>query len=707
MWRKIVLSLMLTVIAGTAGPMLAVRAASLPPGFSDAVFESDPDGNPTAMEFAPDGRLFVLDQGGDVWVIKNGARLTTPFVSLTVNTDGERGLLGIAFDPNFSSNHFVYLYHTTDTPTTHNQITRYTDDNDVAATGSALDIFNLPDLGPTNHNGGSMHFGSDGKLYVGVGENGDGTNSQSKSTTLGKMLRINTDGTIPTNNPFFGSTTGDNRAIWAMGLRNPYTFGIDPGDGKIFIDDVGESSWEEIDLGASGANYGWPDTEGTFNQSTHPNFTEPITTYSHSDGCAITGGSFYRPSSPQFPASYVGKYFFADLCGGWIRMLNPSNAQVSDFDTSTDGGNVVDIDTGPDGNLYYLSRGDGSVHVLTYSNTPPSVTITKPVSTLLYQAGSSIAYSANATDVEQSSFPNSAYSWQVDFYDGANPSTPVPMTLTHPVGKSGSFKVPNSGDKSTDVWYRFTVTVTDAGGLTAQATQDVHPRISNLSFATVPANQDISVDGTPQTTPFSFDAVAGMKYDLSVPLHVSSGGSAWQFKMWKPGGKIAHSIVAPAKDTTFTATYIERQVLNGSFETASRNKPKSWRLTRLTSADGVDCGLADTLSCSLHLVGGGSAKTVSQLISLSGSAGDTYRLDFAVQGQSASSLGFTVQLLLQNRDHSKTLTSVDLSPADGTWTPENLSVSSTKDYTRLQINIIANAGATGDAWFDSFAVTMP
>lgn len=147
------------------------------------------------------------------------------------------------------------------------------------------------------------------------------------------MLRLNSDGTIPIDNPFCNSATGNNRAIWALGLRNPFTFGFQPGTGRL-IDDVGESTWEEIDHGIAGSNYGWPITEGPTN---NPAFVSPIFAYNHGStnttGCAIVGGTFYHPPVSQFPAIYTGKYFFSDLCGGWIRVFDPSTGTASGFAT--------------------------------------------------------------------------------------------------------------------------------------------------------------------------------------------------------------------------------------------------------------------------------------------------------------------------------------------------------------------------------------
>jgi hypothetical protein len=170
------------------------------------------------------------------------------------------------------------------------------------------------------------------------------------------VLRINADGSIPTDNPFFNQATGNNRSIWALGLRNPFTFAFQPGTGRLFINDVGQNTWEEINDGIAGSNYGWPDSEGPTN---NPSFRSPLFAYAHASGCAIAGGAFYNPATVQFPPSFVGKYFFADLCGGWIHLFDPATGSVLDFASGIS--SPVDLKVGADGSLYYLARGSGSL----------------------------------------------------------------------------------------------------------------------------------------------------------------------------------------------------------------------------------------------------------------------------------------------------------------------------------------------------------
>lgn len=363
---------------------LAGSAATtgLPPGFIDTLGAAGLN-SPTAMAFAPGGRLFVAQQGGALRVIKKGKLLPSSFVNLSVDASGERGLLGVALDPAFSSNQFVYVYYTVSTSPRHNRVSRFTAQGDVAATGSEIPLLDLDSLsGATNHNGGAIHFGKDGKLFIAVGDNANGANSQTVSNLLGKILRINPDGSIPTDNPFFNQATGKNRAIWALGLRNPFTFAFQLKTGRMFVNDVGQSTYEEIDDGIAGKNYGWPNCEGPCSPS-NPAYVDPVFYYAHNgsptpNGCAVIGGAFYNPPKAYFPAAYVGKYFFTDLCSGWLERLDPAGGFTAT--RFADGINSpVQIEVGPDGSLYYLERGTGSVRRISYQSTP-TITRLRPAS---------------------------------------------------------------------------------------------------------------------------------------------------------------------------------------------------------------------------------------------------------------------------------------------------------------------------------------
>lgn len=330
---------------------------ALPAGFTRTPFVEGFNGILTAIAFAPDGRMFVAEQTGQLRVVKNGVLLAEPFVALTVNADGERGLLGVALDPSFAANGYVYVYHTTPEGGLHNRVTRFTASGDVAAAGSAQVIVDLPTLSAAaNHNGGAMQFGPDGKLYVAVGDNTNGAQAPSLERVFGKILRFNADGTIPADNPFYTQTAGLNRAIWAKGLRNPYTFGFQPGTGRMHINDVGENEWEEINLGRAGADYGWPATEGP---TTDVRYDAPLLAYRHSggpplfNGYSVVGAAFYNPSTPMFGTPYVGDYFFADYVSGWVYRME-SDGSNDAYAFAQTGENPVNLIVGADGSLYVL-----------------------------------------------------------------------------------------------------------------------------------------------------------------------------------------------------------------------------------------------------------------------------------------------------------------------------------------------------------------
>jgi len=345
--------------AGQAATAAVAAARVVPPGFTQGRFMGRLP-NATDMAFAPGGRLFVTLKSGVVRYRRpNGTVARLLNFSRKVDDTGERGLLGIAVDPRFAANHHLYLVYThraTARLPIHNRLVRVTVRNGRLRPGSERLLFRFNAQSATNHVGGSVQVGPDGKLYVSHGENGRRQQAQSLNNLLGKIVRLNRNGTIPRTNPFFNRTTGRNRAIWARGLRNPFRFTFERGTSRGFVNDVGASTWEEIDRLTRGANYGWPIHEGP---ETAPRFQAPLFAYRHGStattGCSITGGEFYRPARRNFPARFVGDYFFADLCGGWVRRYDPGTDRATAF---ADGfGSPVDLEVGPGGALYVLVIG--------------------------------------------------------------------------------------------------------------------------------------------------------------------------------------------------------------------------------------------------------------------------------------------------------------------------------------------------------------
>ncbi|RZS75371.1 DUF7594 domain-containing protein [Pseudobacter ginsenosidimutans] len=367
--------------------------------------------SPTAMAFTPDNRILVCQKGGQLRVIKNGSLLSTPAISLSVNTSGERGLIGVAVDPNFATNNYIYL-HYTHTSGPHNRVSRFTLGSNDLATGETA-LLDLPTLSGIYHNGGGLAFGLDGKLFVAVGENQVGSNSQNLDNYLGKILRINTDGSVPAGNPFTGNAARSR--IWAYGLRNPFTIAVDPVSGRLLVNDVGNATWEEInDATSGGQNFGWPTKEGMCTSGCS-GFVNPLYVYAtnrtdpppNGQGCAINGGTFFNGAISNYPSTYNGKYFFLDYCGAWIDYITPSGgASRTGFASGLSADNAG-IKQGPDGNLYYLRIGNNTLYKIVYAGgTSAPIITTQPANTVA-PAGGNASFSVTATGN-----PAPTYQWR-------------------------------------------------------------------------------------------------------------------------------------------------------------------------------------------------------------------------------------------------------------------------------------------------------
>jgi putative heme-binding domain-containing protein len=326
---------------------------TLPEGFKADVVATGFTGA-TALEGAADGRIFVCEQTGALRVIKNGKLLAEPVLKVPVDATWERGLIGVTVAPDFPKTPHLFVCYVTAKPYPHHVISRFTAAGDVAEPASEKVLLEGDDqrkLGgevPAGHQGGALHFGKDGKLYIAIGDQTAGKPAQDLNSLLGKLLRINANGSIPDDNPFVSKATGKYRATWALGLRNPFTFAVQPETGRIFINDVGGQA-EEINEGSAGANYGWPTVE--HGPTSDPRFTGPI---HHYPTACIIGGAF-APKELSWPKEYRGQYFFGDFNHGWIKTIDPARpALARSFVTGLR--RPVDLRFAPDGDLYVLLR---------------------------------------------------------------------------------------------------------------------------------------------------------------------------------------------------------------------------------------------------------------------------------------------------------------------------------------------------------------
>jgi glucose/arabinose dehydrogenase len=429
--------------------------SSLPPGFSESTAITGLT-RPTSLAVLPDGRWLITQQGGQLRVVQNGVLSPTVAASLSVDSQGERGLLGVAADPNFASNHFIYLYYTPTGTTKGNRVVRYTLGDNGAVTSGATQLMQLENLSnATNHNGGAMHFGADGRLYIATGENALPSHAQTLSNRFGKILRINADGSIPTDNPFYNTASGDNRSIWAYGLRNAFTFAVHPTSGRMHINDVGQNTWEEVNLGRAGANYGWPTTEGATN---NPAFDSPIYAYNHNNSArAIAGGAFYAGAKQQFPTSYAGDYFFGDYVNGDLRVMDAATNAVTLFGTGL--ARPVDLDVLPDGSMLYLGF-DGTVRKITYAAAAQAPAITQQPQDQTRATGQRATFTVGTSGTAPLS-----YQW---YRNGSAITGATGTTYTTPILATGDNNalfhvvVSNAAGKATSATAKLTVTANTA-----------------------------------------------------------------------------------------------------------------------------------------------------------------------------------------------------------------------------------------------------
>ena len=340
-------------------------------GLNSPLYLTAPTGDP---------RLFIVEQAGRIRIVQAGQLLARPFLDITdrVASGGEEGLLGLAFHPDYASNGYFYVDYThlnSVGDTLYTLIERYTVSAAPDSADSASHKLILRIVQPySNHNGGLVMFGPDGMLYIGMGDGGSGGDPQNRAqdpdSLLGKLLRIDVDGgdpyASPPNNPYVGRAGRDE--IWAIGLRNPWRFAFDRVAGLLYIADVGQDLWEEVDVapaGQGGLNYGWPIMEGLHcfrpNPCSTTGLIQPVLEYGHGNGCSITGGFVYRGS--QAP-SLVGHYFYSDYCSGWISSFTYANGAVQQrftWNLNVNLGNVLSFGEDSAGELYVLSAG-GNVY---------------------------------------------------------------------------------------------------------------------------------------------------------------------------------------------------------------------------------------------------------------------------------------------------------------------------------------------------------
>ena len=402
-----------------------------------------------------DDRMFVVQKTGLIRIVQNGAILPTPFIDLSSlaapggSTGGnERGLLGLAFHPNYANNGYFYVNYTAATDGYATHVSRFSvssADPNVADPSSEVVLLDIPQP-YSNHNGGCVQFGPDGYLYIGMGDGGSGNdpdaNGQDQTVLLGKMLRIDVDNPtpplnygIPPSNPFVGSSTALPE-IWAYGMRNPWRFSFDRMNGDLWIGDVGQNAWEEIDYepagSAGGLNYGWRCYEGLVttsgvSQVGCPAFNTtaaPVAVYSHTGGaCSVTGGYIYRGA---MHADLWGKYLFVDYCSNVLRstVKNPNGTFTTTVEATLSNGAFVTFGEDQYGEMYLGHNTNGIVYKINGASCNPVAIIDSPSDSVTINSGSSIDFSTPYN-------PALLYQWQLNGVDIPGADSNV-FTATQP-----------------------------------------------------------------------------------------------------------------------------------------------------------------------------------------------------------------------------------------------------------------------------------
>jgi glucose/arabinose dehydrogenase len=464
----------------TAEPVTAAvepnAAVSVPAGFIVETIALGLD-LPTAFAFLPDGRILIAEKRGVVRVYKNGTLLPTPFIDITnrVNSYWDRGMLGVAADPNFATNGYVYLLYTYENDSTEfagpktARLTRVTASGDTASPASETVILgnvvgrSCNDFPATadciasdsiSHTVGNLKFHPDGTLFVTTGDGAsfnvvddDALRAQNVDLLTGKVLHVTTSGAGISSNPFWDGNANANRSkVYARGLRNSYRFNLRPSNSVLYSGDVGWDTREEINVIPSGVNLGWPCYEGSARQSGYEPkpacqslyaqgaaaVRAPMYEWQHAGvGSAATGGAFY--SGTAYPAEYQGAYFFADQARSLIKYLKVSSTDTlssGPFDFASGADNPVDIEMGPDGKLYYLAIATGELRAFRHSSSPdivpPQVSSTDPAT-----GGSSVSPLANVTATFTEAMTGSTITSTTFTVVRQGTSTPLAATVTY------------------------------------------------------------------------------------------------------------------------------------------------------------------------------------------------------------------------------------------------------------------------------------
>jgi uncharacterized repeat protein (TIGR01451 family) len=618
-----------------SGSTSTTLAPSLPAGFKQTQLAHGLV-KPILVRFLPgSGEMWVGTQGGTIYDYRGGTlNTTTPVVTLpNVDSKGEDGLLGLAFDPDYATNGYVYISYTVNITNSGGTVVPYARLSRFTAAGGTISpatekvYYQGNQAQALHHAGNDLQLGPDGKLWWAVADNDPAiTNAETLGNIYGKILRFNLDGSVPADNPFVNvpSAVPYN---YAWGQRNPWRFTFLP-TGQAMVENTGSSYWEDLDTIQSGGNYGWDYFEGNCGSCGYLN---PAYAYGHYpvDSAASALAAY---SGSTFPAAYDHVVFFGDYNRRDIEAVafDPTyTTELSDTVFDTNAGTIADLQEGPDGNLYFVSIFEGTVNEIsapgpfnsssspsvtaagpavpgeTVTSTPvagnaPAASITAPSA---YNAGQAISFSGTATDPVDGTLPAYDYSWTVDFIKNGyvQPSyyAEIPGPFYGPVsGQTGaSITIPSDVSQTPDSYYRITLTVTDSAGGQTVVTRDLTPNTTSWSVTDSVPGAGYFVDGAWHTGNYTAQDVVGVRHVLTgLGYAQTAGGIKYRFSGWADGSALTDSFTSAATPATYTA----------DFDPVTGAMPAGWTSTDIGAP--ITAGTADysASSQSFYLDGAGA-----------------------------------------------------------------------------------------------------
>jgi glucose/arabinose dehydrogenase len=510
---------------------------------------------PTDFRFLPDGRILIVEKAGAVKIVRNADPVSTPVTIGVIAVAADRELGAVELDPDFAENGHIYVAYAT--KDYHDRLSRFTIVDDTLDLSSELVLLDEAGSGPMHH-GNTVLFGSDGKLYWAFGDNGLNSNGQNLSTVYGKILRLNPDGTIPEDNPFY-NTPDARKEIYAYGLRNPFRMTFAP-NGSLLVGDVGDRTWEELNNVVAGGNYGWPSAEGACADCGYAN---PIYTYPHtpppSRAGSITTVTVYTGTA--LPERYQNKVFISDYTLRWTKMLtlDPTYSNVLEEEMlDTEAGTTVQLLEGPDGNLYQLNIYPGTLYRISASggNRAPTAVLTA-TPTQGYAPLTVEFSSAGSGDPD----PDTTLTYNWDFGDGATSTTANPTRTYNADGTYMVTLVVSDGSKTGSATQKIVV------GSTAPEVQILTP----VSESKYNAGDVISFSAT--ATDAEDGSLPDSAYEWTVIFHHADHIHPYQDNIIGPTGTITLSTNDHNVDTTwyrFTVTVTDTSGLSTTRSTNIR-----------------------------------------------------------------------------------------------------------------------------------------